>query len=99
VSGRYVLDGHKAVPEPNLLKWAAWFEKADNRRVAYTEVSPGVTVSTVFLGLDHGFGGYDGVLLFETMVFGGEHDGEMDRASTWEEAEEQHAVMLALVKS
>jgi hypothetical protein len=42
------------VSEPDLLTWARWFETAD-RRVAVTEVGV-YSVSTVFLGLDHGFG-------------------------------------------
>jgi hypothetical protein len=69
------------VPEPSLRKWAAWFEVAD-RVVARTTVAPGVEVSTVFLGLDHSFafGGFATLpVLWETLVFGGEHDGEMDR--------------------
>lgn len=47
-----------------------------------------VLVSTVFLGMDHGFGGTP--LLFETMVFGGEFDGWCMRWSTWDEAESGH---------
>lgn len=64
---RYILVGHEAVPEPDLLKWAKWFETAE-RIIDVTYVTPKVRVSTVFLGLDHGFG--DGPpVLFETMVF------------------------------
>jgi hypothetical protein len=55
------------VPEPDLLKWAAWFESAD-RAVARTAVGP-FTVSTVFLGLNHAYGAQP-PLLWETMVFG-----------------------------
>jgi hypothetical protein len=46
-------------------------------------------VSTVFLGLDHQWG--DGPpLVFETMIFGGEHDQYQERYSTWDEAEAGH---------
>jgi hypothetical protein len=57
------------VSEPDLLTWARWFETADRRVAVYS-------VSTVFLGLDHGFGPGPPVL-WETMVFGpggGGHD-------------------------
>lgn len=94
-NGRYILNGHVPVEEPNFMKWAAWFETA-NRHVARTELGD-VSVSTVFLGLDHGmFGGRP--LLFETMIFGGEQDQWMERCSTWEEAERVHARALKLVK-
>jgi len=69
-------------------------EKADS--VAQDKVGE-MLVSTVFLGLDHQFGAGEPVL-FETMVFGGEYDGEQDKYSTWEEAEAGHAEILAKVK-
>ena len=57
---QYVLDaGGEPVPEPDLLRWGAWFETAD-RHVADTTLTDAdgnaVRVSTVFLGLDHRFG-------------------------------------------
>ncbi len=90
--GEYILDGHKPVIENDLMKWGAWFETAD-RRVVKTTLSKDVEVSTVFLGLDHSFG-KGPPILFETMVFGGKFDQEMDRYSTWEEAEKGHKQMV-----
>ena len=56
-----------------------------------------VTVSTVWLGMDHSFG--DGPpLIFETMVFGGELDQECDRYTTEEQAQQGHAAMVARVQ-
>lgn len=49
-----------------------------------------VTVSTIFLGLDHRFSGYGPPILFETMIFGGPHDEYMDRCCTWDEALKMH---------
>ena len=49
-----------------------------------------IRVSTVFLGLDHGFGAEEPVL-FETMIFGGEYDEYCERYCTWDEAVEGHA--------
>lgn len=66
---RYILNA-KGEPErcESLLEWGAWFERAD-RHVAVTELPGGGRVSTVFLGLDHGWDGGPPVL-WETMVFG-----------------------------
>ena len=62
-------------------------------RVAYTEVAEGLTVSTVFLGLDHGFG--HGLKVFETWAsWGDEHEWDMDRYATWAQAEEGHKQMV-----
>jgi len=88
MSGKYILNGKIPVLEEDVHKWGAWFETA-KRHVA-KDYSGGVEVSTVFLGLDHQFIEGQPPLLFETMVFGGEHDQDMDRYSTWEEAEKGH---------
>ena len=89
----YILDGHTPVP-CELMDWARWFDKAD-RHVAMTDVNH-IHVSTVFLGLDHAFDGGPPVL-FETLVFGGPLDGEMERYHTWGEAEAGHKVMVERV--
>jgi len=90
MNGRYILDGKKAIECNNLITWANQFEKA-SRKVAYDKKN-GIEVSTVFLGLDHSFGGKTPIL-FETMVFGGKHDQESERYATWEEAEKGHHIM------
>lgn len=51
----------------SLDEWIA-LRKSENRRVAGTAVGQ-VWVSTVWLGLDHGFGGGGAPLIFETMAF------------------------------
>lgn len=77
------------------LEWARWFETAD-RTVTRTAIEGG-EVSTVFLGLDHSFG--SGPLrLFETLVFGGWLDGQMERYATKEEALVGHAAMVEKTK-
>lgn len=94
----YILIGQSPVVEPDLLKWAEWFEHAD-RIVQQTDVGPYV-VSTVFLGIDHQFG-KGPPMLFETMVFiDGAAEDFQRRCSTWLEAEAQHAeVVDAITKS
>jgi hypothetical protein len=52
-----------------------------------------VHVSTCFLMFDHGFGCGELPLLFETLVFGGEDDGDMERCATYEEALDMHERM------
>lgn len=87
--GRYILnDEHEAIPIPDLMEWAEWFESPEHRRVAETRRGP-VWISTVFLGLDHSF--YEGPpILFETVIFGGIMDQYQVRCSTYAEAEAQH---------
>lgn len=97
MSDQYILDGHEPVRCYSLLEWAKWFETAD-RHVAKDKLPNDVKVSTVFLGLAHSFGD-SGPILFETMVFGGDLDEEMERYATWEEAEEGHKRWLNKVKA
>lgn len=85
----YFLDGKRAVPTENILEWAKTFENK-GRIVAATILPDNSRVSTVFLGLDHSFGIGGPPILFETMIFGGPHDGYQERCSTWDEAEAQH---------
>lgn len=102
-NGRYVLNAqHEAIPCADLIEWAEWMEVND-RRVARTEIGP-LVVSTVFLGLDHSFGGAP-PLLFETMIFGEDPghsnvDSYCDRYSTWDKAVEGHrkAVEIATAR-
>lgn len=66
------------------------------RRVDYTAFDGDITVSTVFLQLDHSFGDEEPVL-FETLVFGGPHDGYMQRYHTWDEAINGHKEVCYLI--
>lgn len=93
---KYILDGHNPVPCEDFMVWATMIGNVDARRVAQDKVGD-VTVSTVFLGSDYAFNGGP-PMLFETMIFGGEHDEFQDRCSTWEQAEAMHASALAMVK-
>lgn len=75
--------------------WIEMFKGIEQRRVALTHTGNG-DVSTVFLGLNHGFG--EKPLWFETLVFGGTWDGEMDRYETLAEAQAGHDRMVVRVK-
>ena len=97
MSDKYILNRKIPVKEPDLMKWGKWFETAE-RRVAKTEIN-GITISTIFLGLDHNYFGNEVPILFETMVFGGELDQEEERYSTWEEAVKGHDEMVKRVSN
>lgn len=95
MTGHYILIGQTPVPCADLLEWARWFDTAD-RRVALTRLPWGAWVSTVFLGLDHGFGG-EQPILYESMVFWPDGDAyEQTRCATWSEAERMHEIMVAV---
>lgn len=112
--GYYILDEHQqpvAVDDDDWATWAMWMEEArrtNTRRVAQDMDENDTTglkirVSTVFLGLDHGFyhgdprpPGYKPVL-WETMVFGGVLDGEQDRYTSLDDAIRGHQDMCRRV--
>jgi hypothetical protein len=84
----YELDAYgRAVPvdNPGIWEW---------ERVAIWE-GDDVTVSTVFLAIDHARSGPP--MVFETMVFGGDRDGLQERCSTWVEAVAMHDRIVAVV--
>jgi hypothetical protein len=99
--GHYILKDGKVEPidvstDEGLMEWGRWFEKAD-RHIGCDEID-GIKISTVFLGLDHGWGGGRPVL-FETMVFGGKHDQHMQRYYTLTQAQAGHDQVVAMVKN
>lgn len=95
MSRYYALDEHKQLVPVPLREWANGYEDAAMRRVAWTVRGP-VTVSTVFMGLNHQFG--EGPpLVYETLVMGGRYDDWMDRYSTWDDAVLGHRRMCLLV--
>lgn len=95
----YRLEGHEPIECKDVLEWGRWFGSAD-RVVAQTyfgkDKPEEIQVSTVFLGLDYSYG-KGKPILFETMIFGGEHDQYQDRCSTWDQAIEMHDKAIKLV--
>ena len=78
-----------------ITEWARKFESGGSRRVAEDNIGV-VRVSTVWIGLNHNWS--DGPpLIFETMIFGGDHDEHQERYSTEAQALEGHARAVALV--
>lgn len=85
----YGMDGQPMSAEA----WMTAFEDVQSRIIAKTKVPDG-EVSTVWLGLDHGFGNGP-PLIFESIVFGGPLSGEGQRYPTQEEARAGHAELVA----
>jgi hypothetical protein len=115
----YILnDNNEAIPCDDHLFWAEWFQNRD-RHVRLEEVvvegcvrpnggtSIAYTVSTVFLGIDHGFnfsedeGEYQPIL-FETMIFSTDESEWLNfqmRYRTWAEAEAGHEDAVRRLRS
>lgn len=71
----------------------------DRRRVAYDKIDE-VEISTVFFCINHNlFQPNEPPILYETMVFGGDHDGYQRRYTNRTEALAGHAETLAMVKT
>jgi len=81
----------------DLMEWGKWMGSA-NRHVA-DEMIGESRISTIFLGLDHAWGD-SSPLVWETLVFGGRDDGEMERCGgSRKNAEEMHKRMVEKIKA
>ena len=101
--GFYTLDEH-GQPQAcdDVLAWARWMEEHRNEKHIALDLDEGdgekrVRVSTVFLGIDHGFFSEGPPILWETMVFGGPLDGEQERYTSREAAFQGHQLMCQRV--
>ena len=92
----YRLDAqHNAIP-CSLEEYALQYQPDDPyKRHVGDDTVEGIRISTVFLGIDHSFGGVP--ILFETMIFGGVHDDYQERYCTWIEALAGHKRAVELV--
>lgn len=77
----------KGMPTDEYYKWFENFY--ESRFVAREDVGEH-TVSTVFLGLDHGYSEDGPPVLFETLVWKADGSEDMYRYSTYDEAIEGH---------
>jgi hypothetical protein len=109
--GQHILggeEGHTPIPCYSLQEWGEFIADRENVIVAYTGNAT-KWVSTVFLGVDHGFHWGGPPTLFETMVFVDEGrtidvgDGsrmpvpetlDCERYSSWDDAEIGHKAMV-----
>ena len=102
----YILDENNNLMPVDLETYWQWFKAQDekgeaSRRIVKQRHWPlnSIMVSTVFLGLDHNFFWGGPPLVFETLVFGGPLDQEMDRYSTYDEAVRGHEAMCERVRA
>lgn len=97
----YVLNERgEPVVEPDLMKWAAWFEDPlQLEAIVMVQYVGEARVSTVFLGLNANMFSKGPPMLWETMVFGGPLNGEMTRcAGSREQAMAMHEEMIKRVQ-
>lgn len=90
------------LPLPDPETFAAWDGDDLTRRiVARTAIAPGVAVSTLCLGSEH-LGTVDMVdgepRLFETMIVGGDCDGQVWPPGTAVEAQRDHAEAVLIAR-
>jgi hypothetical protein len=103
---------HNVIFTSDIHEFCQFFKQTEKRIVANTQIT-GLLVSTVFLGINHGFLSGQRPLWFETMVFADYdramppeievlltkwREGQQQRYSTWREAEEGHNQMLQIIQ-
>ena len=94
----YILVDGEPVAEPDILKWAQWYETHRFDWHLSDALAESVQVSTAFLSLDHNFGASGKPVLWESMVFGGELAGECERYTSQADAIAGHAAMCQRVR-
>lgn len=93
----YILDNDHNPVAADVLVAAKWMEDNPSRKIVKQEYIDDIFVSTVFLGLDHAWNSNVPVL-WETMIFGGEHDQSyQERYTSYEDALEGHQKALEVV--
>lgn len=96
---KYILDANdQPVRCDDVIVWGKWFETAERIVKKTVSAADGWRVSTVFLGLDHSFTHGEPVL-WETMIFGGPHDGFQDRYTSRQDAVAGHERAVELAQS
>lgn len=87
----YGMDGQRIDRDES----ARLFDDPTLRRVGRDE-RDGVTVSTVLLVISHQWDDAGPPVIFETMIFGGDHDEYQERYCTLAEAQAGHAAACTL---
>jgi hypothetical protein len=93
----YILDDENKPVPSTITEYVEWEEQNEEKRIVKQEyIGDDIRVSTVFLGLDHAWNSKTPVL-WETMIFGGEHDQYQDRYTSYEDALEGHQKAITLI--
>lgn len=80
----YILENGQVVAEPDPRKFSVWFATAD-RQVALTRIGE-VSISTVFLAINHNHSMEGPPILWETLISGGPKHGHFMRYSSLTDA-------------
>jgi hypothetical protein len=98
--GCYILDADgNAVPATDLYAWSKWLLTDPNRTLKLDELPNGITVSTVFAGIDINICRPGPPTLWETAIFGGPHNEYQERYTSRDDALAGHAKALAIAMS
>jgi hypothetical protein len=99
MSAWYILDNNNNPVAKPTLEATQWLDDNDHRRTLKRDEIGDILVSTVFLGLDHSFPWNEDKtpVLWETMIFGGEHDQYQERYTSHKDALEGHEKALTLI--
>lgn len=98
MSGQFILKNGEPERCNDLSAWGRFMSDDAARRVGRDEFDGGY-VSTVFLGLDHNFSARGAPLLWETMIFGGPHDGWQDRYTSRADALAGHLKAVEMAQA
>jgi hypothetical protein len=93
----YILNNNNKPIPASIIEAADWLEEGSDRRTVKRDEIGDILVSTVFLGLDHSWTPGGKPVLWETMIFGGEHDQYQERYTSHKDALEGHKKALELV--
>lgn len=92
----YILDRKKVIATNDMMEFAIFMEHG-KRIVKHTKLPGDILVSTVFVGMNMNPFSEGAPVVFETMIFGGEHNDYCEKYSTWEEAEQGHQKAIEMV--
>lgn len=95
----YILIEKIPFPVNDIIEYSMWYKNHEPECVVGKTHLNGIEISTVFLGFDQSLGNSTKPDLFETMIFGGEHDGFKKRYATWIGAEAGHKKAEELVRT
>ena len=94
----YILNKENQPVRSTTIDYVKWLEENPERIAVKQEHVDDVYISTVFLGLNYSWES-DISGLWETMIFGGEHDQYQERYTSYEDALEGHQKALNLINN
>jgi hypothetical protein len=93
----YILTTDNKPIAVSVTKASEWMENNPEKKAVKQDHIDDIFVSTVFLGLDHSWDN-QGLILWETMIFGGINDQYQERYNSYEDALEGHQRAIDLIK-